>query len=75
MWFGMWWYVVVCGGMWWYVVVCGGMWWYVLKSVTPENAVFWDEKLSKITTVCPKCASWRSNQEWRTIGADKVIYI
>ena len=34
MWFGMWWYVVVCGGMWWYVVVCGGMWWYVLKSVT-----------------------------------------
>ena len=39
MWFGMWWYVVVCGGMWWYVVVCGGMWWYVLKSVNPETAV------------------------------------
>ena len=37
MWFGMWWYVVVCGGMQWYVVVCGGMWWYVLKSVTPFN--------------------------------------
>ena len=28
--------------------------------------------LPKITTVRPKCVSWRFNQEWRSIGADTV---
>jgi len=37
-----------------------------------ENTVFLDKELSKMTIVCPKCASWRSNQEWHSIGADTV---
>ena len=43
------------------------------------------EKLAKITafsadfspkfTIVPsKCVSWRSNQEWRSIGAGTVVY-
>ena len=35
--------------------------------------VILDENYSKMTIVCLKHASWRSNQEWRSIGADTVI--
>ena len=38
----------------------------------PKNTVFLEKKLPKTTIVCPKCAPWRSNQEWRSIGANTV---
>ena len=31
-----------------------------------------NKKWPKITIVCPKCASWRSNQEWRSISTNTV---
>ena len=33
-----------------------------------------DKKLLKMTTVCPNCAPWRSNQEWRSICTDRVCH-
>ena len=35
--------------------------------------VFSDDSSPKLTMVCPKCVSWRSNQERCSIGADTVI--
>ena len=36
-------------------------------------AVFSDDFSPKLTIVCPKCVSWRSNQEWHSICADAVF--
>ena len=38
-----------------------------------KNIVIMNKKLPKITTVSPKCASWRSNQEWRSISTNTVV--
>ena len=32
-------------------------------------------KVAKMTKLCPNCAPWRSNQEWRSICADTVYDI
>ena len=37
-----------------------------------EKLLFFDDFSSKMTNVRPKCVSWRSNQEWRSIGAATV---
>ena len=37
-----------------------------------ENTQIFDEKLLKMIMVCPDCAPWRSDQEWRSICADTV---
>ena len=34
--------------------------------------LFLDNFILKQATVCPKCISWRSNQEWPSYGADSV---
>ena len=34
--------------------------------------LFLDNFSPKLTVVCPKCVSWRSNQEWPSICADTV---
>ena len=35
--------------------------------------VFLADFSPKLTIVRPKCVSWRSNQEWRSIGMDTVF--
>ena len=37
-----------------------------------KNTQIFDEKLLKMIKVCPDCAPWRSDQEWRSICADTV---
>ena len=37
--------------------------------------VFLADLLPKLTIVGPKCVSWHSNQEWRSICADTVCYL
>ena len=39
-----------------------------------KNVVLFGDFLLKWTRVHPKCVSWRSNQEWHSIGADTVDF-
>ena len=40
-----------------------------------EELPFFAEFSPKMTYVRPKCVPWRSNQEWRSIGADTVLAV
>ena len=47
----------------------------ILGKFLSKITVFLDEKCPKMTIVCPKCDSWRSNQDqWRSIGTDAVYF-
>ena len=45
----------------------------IFDQFLSKNTLNLDKKLLKMTTVCPNCSPWRSNQEWRFICADTVI--
>ena len=40
-----------------------------------EKLPFFADFSPKMTYVRPKCVPWRSNQEWRSIGADTVVIL
>ena len=44
----------------------------IFGQILSKNTLILDKKLLKMTIVCPKCAPWRSNQEWRSICVDTV---
>ena len=48
---------------------------YAAHEKSSKITVFSDDFLPKLAIVCPKCVSWRSNQEWPSICADTVCYI
>ena len=45
----------------------------IFVNLFSKNMVILDENCPKMNIVCIKCASWRSKQEWRSIGADTVF--
>ena len=47
----------------------------IFDQFLSKNTLNLDKKLLKKTTVCPKYAPWRSNQEWHSICADTVFSV
>ena len=47
--------------------------WSFLTKFRPKILQFFDQFSAKLTIVHPKLVSWRSNQEWHSIGADTVV--
>ena len=47
----------------------------IFGQILYKNTLILDKKLLEMTTVCPNCAPWRSNQEWRSICADTAYTI
>ena len=52
----------------------GDTFWAHYGQKSAKITVFLDDFSPKLTIVCPKCVSCRSNQEWHSICADTVVF-
>ena len=45
----------------------------IFANFLSKNTITFEKKLSKMTMVSLKYASWHSIQEWDSVGADTIV--